>query len=373
MVPKNVPLLNILKNHGKSKYDFFPQSSWNYHCAVFKIPLWNSMQTPGWFRMWFFLLDHPKIPNKLRSHCSPNESTNQALALRKILVVHRIPIGPSPGPVRTTGMGNGGLRPRKMVTCHGWSIGIRSRGSHTLHTSHNHWKGKSMEKWWIWRYDLILIIFYPIIVWVSKKIAISMKTKVANQWIMAMILQKKGHGDIIRNQFWSFFWGFTGRTMSHPLEKTKSLRNKKFLYLFALSCRSLKSSFESNAPSAVSHHPHSEDIVAVQPQPCERVRINDSLTLFTLVEARYPKTMNLSGQAPWTQIREANSPPVGKIGRYKWKTHGFPIHDCLCLWRINRSTNAGQWFWVLPIWKFPMGGTSTWMVYNGKSIYKWMI
>jgi hypothetical protein len=24
MVPKNVPLLNILKNHGKSKYDFFP-------------------------------------------------------------------------------------------------------------------------------------------------------------------------------------------------------------------------------------------------------------------------------------------------------------------------------------------------------------
>ena len=121
--------------------------------------------------------------------------------------------------------------------------------------------------------------------------------------------------------------------MSHPLEKTKSLKNKKLLYLFALSCRSLKSSFESNAPSAVSHHPHSEDIVAVQPQPCERVRINDSLTLFTLVEARYPKTMNFSGQAPWTQIREANSPPVGKIGRYKWKTHGFPIHDCLRLWR----------------------------------------
>ena len=160
MVPKNLPLLNILKNHGKSKY-VIPQSSWNYHWAVFKIPLWNSMQNPGWFRMWFFLLDHQKNPNKLRSHCSPNESTNQALALRKILVVHRIPTGPSPGPVRTTGMGNGGLWPRKMVTCHVWSIGIRSRGSHTLHTSHNHWKGKSMEKWWIWIYDMIL--FYHIL------------------------------------------------------------------------------------------------------------------------------------------------------------------------------------------------------------------
>lgn len=111
--------------------------------------------------MWFFLVDHQKNPNKLHSHCSPNESTNQALALRKILVVHRIPIGPSPGPVRTTGMGNGGLWPRKMVTCHVWSIGIRSRGSHTLHTSHNHWKGKSMEKWWIWIYDMIL--FYHIL------------------------------------------------------------------------------------------------------------------------------------------------------------------------------------------------------------------
>ena len=36
-------------------------------------------------------------------------------------------------------------------------------GSHTLHTSHNHWKGKSMEKWWIWIYDNYdLILSYSI-------------------------------------------------------------------------------------------------------------------------------------------------------------------------------------------------------------------
>ena len=71
-------------------------------------------------------------------------------------------------------------------------------------TSHNHWKGRSMEKWWIWRFDIIF--FYHMLpnhCLSFKEDRRVPKTNAANHpiMIMTMIPTKKGPGMAVVTQF----------------------------------------------------------------------------------------------------------------------------------------------------------------------------